>query len=258
MSEPDGLILQSRHGDHVLVLTVNRFRRRNAFDYATAVALEHALDGYDADPELHLAVITGAGGVFSAGQDLLAAREGSLAIAPRRGGFGIMEVGPMKPIIAAIEGYALAGGLELALCCDLIVASETATMGLPEATWSLVAAGGGMFRLPKRIPYHVAMELALTGVARPASYFHTLGLVNRLSPTGGALTSALALADEVLRCGPLAVAASAQIMRQAFDWSDAEAWTGQQPYVDTVLASEDRVEGLTAFAEKRRPVWRNQ
>jgi enoyl-CoA hydratase len=252
------LILRERHGEHVLVLTINRFERRNAFDLATALALEEALDEYDADPELYVAVLTGTGGVFSAGQDLLAAARDELAIAPRRGGFGVMAVPPEKPLIAAIEGYALAGGLELALSCDLIVAAEGAPMGLPEATWSLLAAGGGLFRLPKRMPYHVAMELALTGATRPAEYFHQVGVVNRTCPPGQALETALALADQVLRCGPVAVAASAQVVRRAFDWTEAEAWVEQQPYTDRIIGSRDRVEGLAAFAEKRSPVWENR
>jgi enoyl-CoA hydratase len=251
------LILSERHGEHVLVLTVNRFERRNAFDLDTALALESALDAYDADDTLYVAVLTGAGGVFSAGQDLVAARDGGWAIAPRRGGFGIFEVGPVKPIIAAVEGYALAGGLELALSCDLIVAAESVTMGLPEARWSLLASGGGLFRLPQRIPYHVAMELALTGAARPASYFHQLGLVNRLTADGSALEEALRLAEEVLACGPIGVAGAAAIVRKAYDWSQADAWEGQQPYVDRVLASRDKDEGLRAFAERRPPQWTN-
>jgi enoyl-CoA hydratase len=166
-------------------------------------------------------------------------------------------VGPVKPIIAAVEGYALAGGLELALSCDLIVAAESVTMGLPEARWSLLASGGGLFRLPQRIPYHVAMELALTGAARPASYFHQLGLVNRLTADGSALEEALRLAEEVLACGPIGVAGAAAIVRKAYDWSQADAWEGQQPYVDRVLASRDKDEGLRAFAERRPPQWTN-
>jgi enoyl-CoA hydratase len=131
-------------------------------------------------------------------------------------------------------------------------------MGLPEATWSLLAAGGGLFRLPKRMPYHVAMELALTGATRPAEYFHQVGVVNRTSPPGRALETALALADQVLRCGPVAVAASAQVVRRAFDWTEAEAWVEQQSYTDRIIGSRDRVEGLAAFAEKRSPVWENR
>jgi len=173
--DPTDLIIKERHGEHVLVMTVNRFARRNAFDRATALALEAALDEFEADDSLFVGVLTGAGGVFSAGQDLLTAKEGELAIAPHRGGFGIMAKPPAKPLIAAVEGYALAGGLELALSCDLIVSSSEATMGLPEATWSLVAAGAGLFRLPQRIPYHIAMELALTWRRSPGDRVSPLG-----------------------------------------------------------------------------------
>jgi enoyl-CoA hydratase len=255
VSVEENPILETRVGENLLVLTINRFHRRNSFDYATAVALEQALDRFDEDSTLHVAILTGAGGVFSAGMDLIAAKEGELAITEKRGGFGIMEQPPRKPIIAAIEGHALAGGLEIALCCDLIVASREATMGLPEVRWALIASGGGLFRLPRRIPYHVAMELALTARPRPAEEFHRLGLVNRICEPGTALEVATALANEVLRNGPLATEATAQIMRRAFDMSEEEAWAYQVPYTERILASADRIEGLTAFAEKRDPVW---
>ena len=255
MNPDESPILETRVGEHLLVLTINRFHRRNSFDYATALALERALDRFDDDSTLHAAILTGAGGVFSAGMDLIAAKEGELAVTEKRGGFGIMEQPPRKPIIAAIEGHALAGGLELALCCDLIVASSDATMGLPEVRWALIASGGGLFRLPRRIPYHVAMELALTARPRPATEFHRLGLVNRICEPGGALEAATDLAGEVLRNGPLAIEATAQIMRRSFDMSEEEAWAFQVPFTEQILASADRIEGLTAFSEKRVPVW---
>src|SRR5262249_17898732 len=152
-----------------------RPHRRNAFDSATARALESVIDDYDADPTLRCAVLTGSDIVFSAGQDLIAAATGDMAVTERRGGLGIMAQPPVKPIIAAVEGHALAGGLELCLSCDLIVSSRTATMGLPEAARSLVAMGGGCFRLPQRIPHHLAMELILTGKSWPATRFAELG-----------------------------------------------------------------------------------
>jgi enoyl-CoA hydratase len=254
----DALILAERKGPHLLVLTINRPARRNAFDGATARAMEAALDAFDAEPELRVGIVTGAGGVFSAGQDLIAAAKGDMGVAPRRGGFGIMALPPQKPLIAAVEGHALAGGLELCLSCDLIVASRTATMGIPEAARSLVAVGGGLFRLPRRIPYHVAMELALTGKAWPATEFHRLGLVNRLAEPGHALEVAIELANEVLACGPLAVVASKQIVRHAYEWSDADGWQKQMEFARPVMRSEDLQEGLRAFAEKRPPVWKGR
>lgn len=255
MSTDESTILETRIDEHILVLTINRFHRRNSFDYATSLALEMALDRFDDDATLHIAILTGQGGVFSAGMDLIAAKEGELSITAKRGGFGIMQMPPRKPIIAAIEGHALAGGLEIALSCDLIVAARDATMGLPEVRWSLIASGGGLFRLPRRIPYHVAMELVLTATPRPATDFHQFGLVNRISEPGAALESAISLAREVLRNGPLAIEASAQIMRRAFDLTEEEAWEFQVPFTERIIASSDRVEGLTAFAEKRQPKW---
>lgn len=251
------VVLSERHGEHVLILTINRVERRNAFDGATALALEEALDHYDADRSLRVAVLTGAGDGFCAGQDLIAAESGDWANSRRRGPFGIVESGPSKPIIAAVEGFALAGGLEVALACDLIVAGQAATMGLPEVRWSLIAAAGGLVRLTKRIPYYLAMELALTGESRSATFFHSLGLVNRVVPDGEALKEAIRLAEAISANAPIAVAASAAIVRRAPEWTEAEAWQTQRPYVDEVLASQDSLEGLAAFAERRPPVWKN-
>jgi enoyl-CoA hydratase len=251
-------ILSERHGAHVLIIRINRPHRRNAFDGATARALEAAIDAYEEDDGLRCAVITGSDVVFSSGQDLIAAASGDMGATPRRGGFGIMAQPPTKPIIAAVEGHALAGGLELCLACDLIVSSRNATMGLPEAARSLVAIGGGLFRLPKRIPYHLAMELALTGNPWPATRMAELGLVNRLTEPGGALAGALELAEEILAAGPLAVRASKQIVRHAQDWDDADSWQRQTEFTRPVMQSEDLQEGLRAFAEKRAPVWKGR
>jgi enoyl-CoA hydratase len=256
-SEPTGpeAILAEHLDEHLLLIRINRPHRRNAFDGATALALEETIDAYEEDPQLRCAIITGSDVIFSAGQDLIAAAAGDMGATKRRGGFGIMAQPPAKPIIAAVEGHALAGGLELCLACDLIVSSRTAQMGLPEAARSLVAIGGGCFRLPRRIPYHLAMELALTGKPWPAARMAELGLVNRLTERGGALDGAIELARELLLAGPLAVRASKQIMQHAYDWSDSEAWTAQMEYVEPVMRSNDLREGLSAFAEKRTPHW---
>jgi enoyl-CoA hydratase len=251
-------IRRERIGEHLLVIRIDRPHRRNAFDGATARAMEAAIDEYDDDDSLRCAIITGSDRVFSSGQDLVAAAHGDMGVAPKRGGFGIMAMPPKKPIIAAVEGHALAGGLELCLACDLIVASRTATMGIPEAARSLVAIGGSLFRLPKRIPYHLAMELALTGKAWPATRMAELGLVNRLTEPGQALEGAVELANEVLAAGPLATKASKQIVQRAYDWLDAEGWAKQKEFAKPVLSSEDLREGMRAFAEKRPPVWKGR
>jgi enoyl-CoA hydratase len=248
-------IVTERAGDHLLIIRVNRPHRRNAFDGATAKALEAAIDAYEEDDDLRCAILTGSDIVFSAGQDLIAAASGDMGVGDRRGGFGIMAKPPTKPIIAAVEGHALAGGLELCLACDLIVASRTAMMGIPEAARSLVAMGGGCFRLPKRIPYHLAMELAITGKPWPATRFAELGLVNKLTEPGAALAGAVELAQDVLAAGPLAVRASKQIVQRAYDWDDADGWRNQMEYTSVVMRSEDLQEGLRAFAEKRPAVW---
>lgn len=247
-----------RVGDHIVVIRIDRPHRRNAFDGATARAMEAALDAYESDGTLRCAIITGSDVVFSSGQDLIAAAHGDMGVAPNRGGFGIMAKPPTKPIIAAVEGHALAGGLELCLSCDLIVSSNTAQMGLPEAARSLVAVGGGLFRLPKRIPYHLAMELALTGQSWPATRMAELGLVNRLTEPGAALEGAIELAAIVSEAGPLATQASKQIVQRAYDWADADGWANQQEFARPVMQSDDFQEGLKAFAEKRPPVWRGR
>jgi enoyl-CoA hydratase len=259
-SEPTGAeaILTERLDEHLLLIRMHRPHRRNAFDGSTAQALEASIDAYEDDPQLRCAILTGSDIVFSAGQDLIAAANGDMGSTKRRGGFGIMAQPPTKPIIAAVEGHALAGGLELCLACDLIVASRTAMMGIPEAARSLVAIGGGCFRLPRRIPYHLAMELALTGKPWPATRMAEIGLVNRLTEPGAALAGAVELARELLAAGPLAVRASKQIVQHAYDWADSDGWTKQMEYAGPVMRSEDLQEGLTAFAEKRAPQWKGR
>ena len=255
MTQPSSCLLTETHGQ-VLVLTLNRPEAKNAFNAELSVALSDALDRFEEDPALRVAVLTGAGGSFSAGMDLKALLKGEQSATPKRGGFGIMARPPEKPIIAAVEGYAVAGGMELALCCDLIVATETSKLGLPEVKRGLVAVGGGLFRLPARVPYHVVMELALTGDLVPAQRMLELGLIARVVPAGEARNAAVELAERIAANAPLAVVATKQILRAARDWREEEAWTEQRKIAKVALKSEDAREGARAFAEKRPPVWR--
>ena len=238
----------------VLLVSIRRPEALNAFDAATSAEMNAAMDLLDADPDLFLGVLTGTVEAFSAGADLKAYARGEVAEG-ERGGFGMFKRPPAKPLIAAIEGFAVGGGLELALSCDLLVAARDAKMGLPEVRHGVLAVGGGLFRLPHRIPYHLAMELALTGELRTAEFFHRVGLVNRLCEPGEALATALDLAHRVLRNGPLALAASKRIVARAFDWTDEAAWDLQDPIAAPAIGSADAAEGVRAFAEKRRPVW---
>ncbi|MGW4804559.1 crotonase/enoyl-CoA hydratase family protein [Kitasatospora sp. NPDC004272] len=245
----------TEYGDGVAVITINRPEARNAVDRAVAEGVAAALDVLDARDDLTVGVITGTGGTFCAGMDLKAFLRGERPVVEGRGLAGLTEAPPAKPLIAAVEGHALAGGCEIVLACDLVVAAEDARFGLPEVKRGLVAAAGGLMRLPERIPRQVAMELALTGGFLDAPRAHALGLVNRLTANGGALAGARALAAEIAANGPLAVRATKRIVTEAPGWPAAERWRRQRALIDPVFASEDAKEGPRAFAEKRAPRW---
>jgi enoyl-CoA hydratase len=253
-SEP---VLTERRGS-VLLITLNRPDVRNAVNAALAEGVGRALDELDDDDELSVGVLTGAGGFFCAGMDLGAFVKGESPWFGDRGFAGIAQRASRKPLIAAIEGFAVAGGMEIALACDLIVAAKGAKMGIPEATRSLVAAGGALLRLPRRMPYHVVMELALTGDPMPAERFHQFGVVNRLADPGGAIEAALELAERLAKNGPLALAASKRILQEQQDWSTSEMWEKQGAISGPVFASEDAKEGASAFKEKREPAWKGR
>jgi enoyl-CoA hydratase/carnithine racemase len=254
LSEP---VIAERRGS-VLVITLNRPEVRNAVNAALAAGVAGALEELDQDEGLLVGVLAGAGGFFCAGMDLGAFVKGESPWFGDRGFAGIAQRASRKPLIAAIEGFAVAGGMEIALACDLIVAAKGAKLGIPEAKRSLVAAGGALLRLPRRMPYHVVMELALTGDPLPAERFHEFGLVNRLAEPGCAVEVALELAERLTRNGPLALAASKRILQEQFDWSGAEMWEKQGAISGAVFASEDAKEGANAFKEKRDPVWQGR
>jgi len=254
MEQP--LLVEKR--GHILVLTLNRPELKNAASFEMATEMAQALDQLETDDELRIAVITGAGGNFCTGMDLKGFLQGKRPSIPGRGFCAVTEAPPKKVLIAAIEGYALAGGFELALGCDLIVASNQAKFGLPEVKRGLVAAAGGLLRLPKRLPYHVAMEFILTGNMLSAEAAHRHGLINRLTEPGQALESALLLAEEVAANGPLALMASKRIVRESGDWTESDMFNKQREIVTPLFESEDAQEGARAFAEKRKPVWKNR
>ncbi|CAG2157810.1 Carnitinyl-CoA dehydratase [Cupriavidus yeoncheonensis] len=247
--------LQLETRGNILLITLNRPEARNAMDFETATAMAAALDQFESRDDLSVAILTGAGGTFCSGMDLKGFLAGKRPSLPGRGFGGLTEAPPRKVLIAAVEGYALAGGFEMALACDLIVASKAAKFGLPEVKRGLVAGAGGLMRLPRRMPYHVAMEYALTGNMLGAEQAHAYGLVNRLTEPGQALEAALALAAEVGANGPMAVAVSKQIVSESTDWPAAEMFERQRPIVAPVFSSADAREGAAAFAEKRKPVW---
>lgn len=250
------LLTQRRNG--VLVGTLNRPDARNAINQALAQQIAGWVDELDSDPELRAGVLAGAGETFSAGMDLKAFLAGETPYIEGRGFAGIVQAPPRKPVIAAVEGYALAGGFELALACDLIVAGSDAHFGIPEVKRGLVAAAGGLLRLPRRIGYHVAMELALTGERIGAERAYEIGIVNRLADTGAALEAAVGLAQTIAANGPLAVEASKRIVSSAAEWSADEGWEKQAEIAGPVFVSEDAREGAAAFAERRAPNWRGR
>lgn len=240
--------------DRILIITINRPEARNAFNLPVAKGLAAAMDELDDSPELSVAILTGAGGNFSAGMDLKAFASGELPYVEGRG-IGFTERPPRKPVIAAVEGYALAGGTEMVLATDLIVASREAKFGIPEVKRGLVAGGGGLLRLPHRIPYQKALELALTGENFTAEQAAEWGFVNKLTEPGGALDGALELAAKITANGPLAVAATKEIIVKSAEWSRSEMWQKQNEIMGPVFGSKDAIEGATAFAEKRTPNW---
>jgi enoyl-CoA hydratase len=246
-------ILTERKG-RILVITINRPESRNAVNLAVSQGLADAVDELDENPDLSVAVLTGAGGNFCAGMDLKAFAAGEAVAIPGRG-IGFTERPPRKPIIAAVEGYALAGGTEVVLATDLVVASKSAKFGIPEVKRGLIAAGGGLLRLPHRIPYQKALELALTGESFTAEQGEAWGFVNVLTETGAALDGAIELAERITANGPLAVAVTKEILVRSASWSEDEMWKKQLELIIPVFTSNDAKEGAIAFAEKRKPTW---
>ncbi|MEV4171919.1 crotonase/enoyl-CoA hydratase family protein [Nonomuraea sp. NPDC049709] len=253
------LVEESGEGSgRVAILTINRPKARNAVNGAVARGIVEALDTLDARPDISAYVLTGAGGTFSAGMDLKGFLTGDFPVVEGRGFGGLTEAPPKKPLVAAVEGYALAGGFELALACDVIVASAESTFGLPEPKRGLVAGAGGIMRLPRRIPYHVAMEMALTGDHYPASRLYELGLVNRITEPGAALEGALELARKIAANAPLALVATKRVVVESQDWSLEEMFKKQAAIINPVFGSKDAMEGAAAFAEKRAPRWKGE
>ncbi len=239
---------------NVLIVTLNRPEAKNAANKALAEGVAAAMDRLDSDNDLRVGIITGAGGTFCSGMDLKGFLAGERPHIPGRGFAGLTEAPPRKPLIAAVDGYALAGGFEIALACDMVVANVDSKFGIPEVKRGLAAAAGGLVRLPRQIPQRLAMELALTGDFISAARAYEMGLINRIVP-GVALDGALELAQAISANGPLAVAASKQVIREQQDWSQADQWAKQYELTAAVFTSNDAREGAAAFAQKRAPNW---
>lgn len=242
----------------VLEIRLDRPHRRNAVDAAMAAGIAAAMDELDGDPDLRVGILHGAGGTFCAGMDLKAFAAGEVPTVPGRGFAGLVEAPPRTPLIAAVEGFALAGGLELALACDLVVAASDAQLGLPEVSRGLVAAGGGLLRLPERVPFSVATDLALTGRRMTAKEAARWGLVCRVVAPGEALDVARSLAAQIVANAPLAVQATKEILSAAASWPRSERFDRQRKIVERVRRSDDANEGARAFSERRAPRWRGR
>ncbi len=243
--------------DGVLIVTINRPEAKNAMTKAAAEGIAAAMDRLDADDDLRVGILTGTGGTFCSGMDLKGFLRGESPIVEGRGFGGVVQAPPSKPLIAAVEGYALAGGLELMIACDLVVASAAAKFGIPEVKRGLVAAAGGVMMLPDQIPERIAMEMALTGEFIDATRAYELGLINEVTQ-GSALHAAKALAAKIAANGPLAVRVSKQIIRESRGWVMEERYAKQAQLIAPVFVSEDAREGAAAFAEKRAPNWKGK
>ena len=256
MTNTTPAVLTGRVGGRgdVLLIELNRPDKRNSVNSEVARALAEALDELDGDGALAAGVITGVGKGFSSGLDLNGFLDSGLPETVGHGLGGFSERAADKPLIAAIEGFALAGGLEIALACDLLVASRGARLGIPETAIGLVAAAGGLMHLPRRIPYHIAMEMALTGEPILAERAYELGLVNRLVDPGAAVATAVALAEKIAGNAPLALAASKKAIRYGLGRPEEEYWQFQKPLL-SVFESDDGKEGIAAFMERRQPRW---
>ena len=252
---PDVLV---ERGDGLIVITINRPGARNAVNRAVSYGVCEAVDELDARDDLRVGILTGAGGTFCAGMDLKAFLRGEVTRVEGRGILGIAMTPPRKPLIAAVEGYALAGGFEAVLACDLTVAARNAQFGIPETKRGLAAAAGGLMRLPRLIPPRIAMELALTGDMISAERLAQLGLINVLTEPGQALEEAKRLAARIIANAPLSVAASKRVIVESRDWPLAEMFARQQEITGPVLQSADAREGAAAFAEKRKPDWKGR
>jgi enoyl-CoA hydratase len=243
--------------DGVLIVTLNRPEAKNAATKLLSEMVAAAMDELDSNDELRVGIITGAGGTFCSGMDLKGFLRGETPFVKGRGFAGLTEAPPKKPLIAAINGYALAGGFEIMLSCDLVVANKDAKFGIPEAKRGLAAAAGGLMRLPRQVTPRLAMELALTGDMITAGRAYEMGLINRVTD-GDALVGALELAAAITANGPLAVARSKQVIVESREWSEAEMWKKQSETLGTLFMTEDAREGAAAFAEKRKPNWKGK
>lgn len=244
--------------DGVMVVTINRPKAKNSVNRAVAEGIAAAMDELDSNDEIRAAILTGADNTFCSGMDLKAFVTGELPVIKGRGFAGLVEALPKKPLIAAVEGYALAGGFEIAIACDLVVVANNSKFGIPEAKRGLVAGAGGLMRLPRQIAPRIAMELALTGDFIDAARAYELGLVNRVVEPGASLAEAKALAAKIAANGPLAITASKQIIHQSQDWTNDNMYAKQSDIANPVFASQDAIEGATAFAEKRAPNWQGK
>lgn len=242
----------------ILTITVNRPEQRNAMTLAAATVIAEALTRLDEDPDLSVAILTGSGGTFCAGMDLKRFQLGERPIVEGRGFGGLVEAPPAKPLIAAVEGWALGGGFEMVLACDLVVAGSGAKFGLPEVKRGLAARAGGIFRAPRVLPRAVALEMLLTGEPITAQEALVHGLVNRVVDDGSTVETALSLAAAISANAPLAVRASKALALDARTWTDQDSFGRQSAYTDPVFASADAAEGAAAFTERRAPRWQGR